>query len=151
MFIFAEIFLVALVVKLVCQVLARRGAAIQVKQLHQIDDRFPPIQPLLLLLGERVEHPGDIDRSPGRKGRPLPYRADRSRSAQAQQAPSRFRGFLGRHKLPNLVRSVLVLSDSGRMPFCATFLGHIGGLAAGANKNHHPKPVAGAEIRCLNQ
>ena len=52
---------VSLKVQLVGQVLARCSAAIQIKQFHQIDDGFAPIQFLLFLFRERVEHRDDIN------------------------------------------------------------------------------------------
>ena len=58
---FRGVFFVSLIVQLVGQVLARCSAAIQIKQFHQIDDGFTPIQFLLFLFRERVEHRDDIN------------------------------------------------------------------------------------------
>src|SRR6516165_8623433 len=52
---------VARVVQLFRQLLARGKAAVQIEQLHQINDRVSPIELLLVLASEILEHGFDID------------------------------------------------------------------------------------------
>ena len=53
MFIDAESFDVAGVAELLGQLLARAEAAVELEQLHQIDDRFAPVE-LFLVLGGKL-------------------------------------------------------------------------------------------------
>ena len=55
-FIDAEIVLVAGKMKLLGELLARRKARIEIEQLHQIDDRMPPVELLLVARGKLVEN-----------------------------------------------------------------------------------------------
>src|SRR5262245_10724191 len=54
---------IASVIQLLCQLLACRNAAVEIEQLHQVDNGISPIELLLVLAGKVCKDSRDIDLS----------------------------------------------------------------------------------------
>src|SRR5262245_43652299 len=54
---------IASVIQLLCQLFACRNAAVEIEQLHQVDNGMPPIELLLILAGKVRKNGRDIDLS----------------------------------------------------------------------------------------
>ena len=88
----AESFDVAGVIQFLCQFLARREAAVEIEQLHQIDDRLSPIELLFVLAGELGENGFDIDLRLRRAWCSRGFGAARARGCRTRRRAARAEG-----------------------------------------------------------